>query len=170
MASSGWYWGLLPLQGVLLLAHILFSSLLSYYVIKPHLLICGLLIRVLQIVWNDCSTRGGLLLHTAALCVTHSRKRYGVQMHTHCAATNTYTHPPTHTHTCISVTLESSWCFKCTQSESPDSHYGRCLVFCVFSHSASPLSLLYVMAGNFQPLREKLLWVVVSGKTLVKWD
>lgn len=40
-----------------------------------------------------------------------------------------------HKHTFISVTLESSWCFKCTQSKSPDSHYGCCL-----SPSASPLS------------------------------
>lgn len=71
------------------------------------------------------------------------------------------------THTCISVTLGSSWCFKCTQSESPDSHYGRCLVF---SLSLCLPSVLYVMPGNFQPLRGKLFWVVVSRKALVKWD
>ncbi len=124
----------------------------------------------LQIIWKHGSVRWGFnprnqikMIDMVRLCIWQCYEDC-IPFSIRACRCKHITQPQTHT--CISVTLESSWCFKCTQSESPDSHYGCCLVFL----SLCLPCVLYVMPGNFQRLRGKLFWVVVSGKALLKWN
>lgn len=86
--------------------------------------------------------------------ILHSSRPHGTQLHTHSTTA--------HTHQCD--------CKKAADASNAlrASLLTPITVLCVLSFCLH--AVLYVMPGNFQPLRGKLFWVVVSSKVLVEWD